>query len=212
MRAVLSPCSAQGRVIDRPPLQSRSLPTRSRCSASASKAFPRYELVYLNLPAWQFGLCHFHKLVNSAETSRQLICEDAGGNGSCTTTFTPSSLSAVPCLRVALALAGSAAPSTRRPRREPRVPKPGFSWRLCGQTARSLERQRNCCLARREVRGRHALWGSAVRLPPHALQRVETTRACYLVIVHEITRAPPGEASFRNVCCSPALHLSNDNL
>lgn len=46
---------------------------------------------------------------------------------------------------------------------------------------------------------------SALCLPFSTLQRGKLMHACYLINVHEITRAPPGEMSFRNACCFSAL-------
>jgi len=62
---------------------------------SASKVFLG-KWMYLFLPAWNFGLHHFHELADYEETARQPICKDdgcrrqqaAGANG-CITTFSP---------------------------------------------------------------------------------------------------------------------------
>lgn len=112
MRAMRFPYSAEGRA-DSETTLAEQIPHHPFLLLSIHfKSFFGGKLMYLNLPAWNFGLYHFHTLLDSEETSRQLICKDARGDGGCINNLHPSP--SCPAYALLSLWPGGAAPSTHQ--------------------------------------------------------------------------------------------------
>ena len=63
MKAMLFPCSVQGRADTQTTLAKQIPPHPFLLLSICFKSFFLGELMYLNLPPWKFGLYHFHKIL-----------------------------------------------------------------------------------------------------------------------------------------------------